>query len=155
MVALNAIEELLYLGVAAVLMCIAAVVLYHSTSDALSSGLPFVETVTAAINGVLFVVIILEIFRTVIAHLEGGGFQLRPFLVIGVISAVRHILLVGAKSLSTSEKASQFNHTQIELGVNAAVAVVLVLALVLVSRAGASSDLGERAAPSAPDDRST
>jgi hypothetical protein len=29
---------------------------------------------------VLFVVIIFEIFRTVTAHREGGGFQLVPFL---------------------------------------------------------------------------
>jgi len=124
-----------------VLIGIAGVVLYDTTSDALSSGLPFAEAVTAAINGVLFVVIILEIFRTVIANLEGGGFQLRPFLIIGIISAVRHILLVAAKSLSTNEKASVFNHTQIELGVNAGVAVVLVVALFLVDRNRASSDI--------------
>jgi len=147
-VTLSAIEQLLYLGVAAVLIGVASVVLYHTTSDAVSSNLPFVDAVTGAINGVLFVVIILEIFRTVIAHLEGGGFQLRPFLIIGIISAVRHILLVGAKSLSTNENASVFNHTQIELGVNAAVTVALVVALVLVYRAGPSSDRDENAGSS-------
>jgi len=69
----------------------------------------------------------------VIAHLEGGGFQLKPFLAIGIISAVRHILLVGAKSLSGAHD-TLFNHTQIELGVNASVALALVIALVLVRR---------------------
>jgi uncharacterized membrane protein (DUF373 family) len=142
---LNLLEEVLYLVVAAVLVGIAGVVLYHTTYDALSSGLPFADTVTAAIDGVLFVVIILEIFRTVMAHLEGGGFQLRPFLIIGIISAVRHILLVGARSLSAHASTNGFNHTQIELGVNAGVAVVLVVALVLVYRAGPTTDIEEAA----------
>lgn len=126
-------EDLIYVAVAVVLVAIAGVLLYHTVSDALSTNALFSDRITAAVNGVLFVVIVLELFRTVIAHLQGGGFQLRPFLIIGIISAVRHILLVGARSLSSAtEKA--FNHTQIELAVNGAVALVLVIALVLLIR---------------------
>jgi uncharacterized membrane protein (DUF373 family) len=54
-------------------------------------------TVTRAVNSVLFIVVILELVRTIIARLEGGGFQLQPFLVIGIISATRDILTVGAE----------------------------------------------------------
>jgi hypothetical protein len=32
-----------------------------------------------------------------VARLEGGGFQVQPFLVIGIISAARDILTVGAE----------------------------------------------------------
>jgi hypothetical protein len=35
--------------------------------------------------------------RTIVGRLEGGGFQLQPFLVIGIISATRDILTVGAE----------------------------------------------------------
>ena len=49
-----------------------------SVSDAVGTRQPFGDAVTAVVNGVLFVVIVLEIFRTVLAHLQGGGFQLRP-----------------------------------------------------------------------------
>ncbi len=104
----------------------------------MNNGSTFAQTVTAGVNGVLFVVIVLEIFRTVLAHLEGGGFQLRPFLIIGIISAVRHILLVGAVAVSNEN--NQFNHAQIELGVNAGVALVLVIALVLLHRRGVAED---------------
>ena len=45
------------------------------------------------INDILFVVIILEIMRTVIVRFTDGIFQLENFLIIGVIAAVRHILL--------------------------------------------------------------
>jgi uncharacterized membrane protein (DUF373 family) len=48
------------------------------------------------INDILFVVIILEIMRTVIVRFTDGIFQLDNFLIIGVIAAVRHILTAGA-----------------------------------------------------------
>jgi uncharacterized membrane protein (DUF373 family) len=133
------VEDAIYVLVAGVLMALAAVLLYRTVADALTSDQSFSATITTAVNGVLFVVIVLEIYRTVVAHLEGGGFQLRPFLVIGVISAVRHILLIGAQSLSSAQ-GKVFAHAQIELGVNAAVALGLVVALVLLHRSGVSTD---------------
>lgn len=136
---LTIIEDVVYLGVAIVLIGVAAAALYNTVDALATSRGSFGDTVTAGINGVLFVVIVLEIFRTVVAHLEGGGFQLRPFVIIGIISAIRRILLVGAQSIST--RSSEFNHAQIELGVNAGVALVLVVALVLIHRAGPASGL--------------
>jgi len=139
--ALSNLEDLVYLAVALVLAGIAVASLYNTINNLINSSGAFATIVTNAVNGVLFVVIVLEIFRTLLAHLEGGGFQLRPFLIIGIISAVRQILLVGAQSLS--EQTTAFNHTVIELGVNAGVALVLVIALVLLNRTGMTSDLDE------------
>ena len=139
---LTTLEDLVYLTVALVLIGIAVAGMYNTVDKLIASnGQEFATVVTNAVNGVLFVVIVLEIFRTVVAHLEGGGFQLRPFLIIGVISAVRHILLVGALSLSNDS--TIFNHTEIELGVNAGVALVLVIALVLLHRTGMTSDIDD------------
>jgi uncharacterized membrane protein (UPF0182 family) len=71
-------------------------------------------------------------------------FNCAPFLIIGIISAVRHILLVGARSLS-SVGDKTFNHTQIELAVNGGVALVLVIALVLLMRSdnGSETNVGD------------
>ena len=132
-------EDAIYLVVAVVLIAIAVALLYRSVSDALNSNAAFAARVTDAVNGVLFVVIVLELFRTVIAHFEGGGFQLKPFLIIGIISAVRHILLSGTRSLA-GESDKVFNHTQIEFAVNAGVALALVIALVLVERTPTTAD---------------
>jgi uncharacterized membrane protein (DUF373 family) len=82
---------------------------------------------------VLFIVIVLELLRTVVARLDGGGFQLQPFLVIGIISASRHILTVGAQ-LSLVGQDLPLTRTMVELGVNAAVVLALATALVLVRR---------------------
>ena len=93
--------------------------------------------VTSGINDVLFVVIVLELLRTVVAHLETEDFQLRSFLIIGIISAVRHILGVGARlTLEAGITDTQFNRAQIELGVSAVVVLALAVSFILISRAG-------------------
>jgi uncharacterized membrane protein (DUF373 family) len=126
-----------------VLVGVAGALLSQTLHDVFTDdSISFVRRIGDAVNGVLFVVIILEIFRTVLAHLEGGGFQLVPFLVIGVISTVRHILLVGTESLE-HQTDRVFTHTQIELGVNALVALALVIALVLIRRSPSGAGDGD------------
>jgi uncharacterized membrane protein (DUF373 family) len=130
-------EDLVHYAVAFVLVGVAGVVLVRSVIDSFAGEHnSFPERVTGVINGILFVIIVMEILRTVVAHFDDAGLQLKPFLIIGIISAVRHILTVGAQvSLgATDDNPSHFRHTQIELGVNAAVVIALVLGLVLVWR---------------------
>lgn len=91
------------------------------------------------INDILFVVIILEIMRTVIVRFTDGIFQLDNFLIIGVIAAVRHILTVGASLTMEKEKTAEyFNRALIEMGVNTGIVLALVFALFL-SRAAIKS----------------
>jgi uncharacterized membrane protein (DUF373 family) len=83
-----------------------------------------------AINDILFVVIILEIARTVIARFKSGFYQLSRFLVIGVIASVRHILSVGSSlTLSIGKTPEAFERGIIELLVNGGIVVALVLAI--------------------------
>jgi uncharacterized membrane protein (DUF373 family) len=128
-------EDAVHLVVAMVLMAVALVVLYQYGHDFLTSQDPFALRVTNIINGLLFVVIVMELLHTVVEHFEFEGFQLKPFLIIGIISAVRHILTVGAReSLGAKETGTAFEQAQIALGVNALVVLVLVVALILVRR---------------------
>ena len=133
-------EDMVHYAVALVLVGVALVVLGHSVLDLFNSDEHFAKLVTDVINSILFVIIVMEILRTVVAHFDDAGLQLKPFLIIGIISAVRHILTVGAQaSLGAAESdaahaASDFSHSQVELGVNAAVVMALVLGLVLVWR---------------------
>ncbi|CAI8369831.1 MAG: Uncharacterised protein [Cellulomonadaceae bacterium TMED98] len=88
-----------------------------------------------AINDVLFIVIILEIVRTIIARFTDGFYQLSKFLVIGVIASVRHILSVGSSlTLDQGKSSEEFERAILELGVNAGVVLALVFAIVLVRR---------------------
>jgi uncharacterized membrane protein (DUF373 family) len=82
------------------------------------------------INDILFIVIILEILRTVISRFTDGVYQLDKFLIIGVIAAVRHILTVGASlTLQTGKSDTAFERAIIELGLNALIVIALVFAI--------------------------
>jgi len=72
--------------------------------------------------------------RTVLTHLEGWGFPFRPFLVIGIIAAVRDILAVSTRltlSSGSTTGATPISQSLLELGTNAGVILVLAVALFL------------------------
>ncbi len=92
----------------------------------------FPATVIEFINDLLLVLIILEVVGTVRSYLQTGTTSLKPFLYIGIISATRRILAIGAQS-TFGEKGSetQFKHLMIDLGINGAVVLALAAALFL------------------------
>lgn len=88
------------------------------------------------VNDILFIVIILEILRTVISRFTDGVFQLDKFLIIGVIAAVRHILTVGASlTLESGKSDAAFDRAVTEMGLNALIVVALVFAIFLSKQA--------------------
>ena len=119
-------------GVALVLLLIAVVVLVRTVGDFLGSQSSYPQSLISAIDGVLIVIIVVDVLRTVLTHFEGSGFPLRPFLIIGIISAVRDILSVSARlALQGPVSGAGFERLAIELGVSSAVALSLAGAMVL------------------------
>src|SRR6266849_1277899 len=126
-------EDLVHYVVIAALLVLAGLALYKTGSDLVGPHRELANRVIDGLNGVLFVVIVLELMSTVVAHFEHAGFQLQPFLIIGIISGVRHILTLGARpSLAGEVTGTAFRQSQIELGVEGAVVLGLGLALFLV-----------------------
>ena len=126
-------EDLVHYVVIAALLVLAGMALYKTGFDLLGRNRDLGNRVIDGLNGVLFVVIVLELMSTVVAHFEHAGFQLQPFLIIGIISGVRHILTLGARlSLAGEVTGTAFRRSQIELGVEAAVVLGLGVALFLV-----------------------
>ena len=103
----------------------------------------FVTTVTvgvlgavlALIHDMLLVVILLELFRTIINFLKTHVITLEPFLYIGIIASTRRILTTGAET-AYSEKLTdlQFHRYLLDVGVNVLVIVALVFAVYLARR---------------------
>lgn len=132
---IQGVDDLVHVAIAVMLLALSIAVLVDTVREFFESDLNFPLAVTYAVNGVLFVVILLEILRTVIAHFTHGTFQLMPFIAIGIISAVRHILTVGSSlTLGQGMEHSQFNRLLLELSVNTGVSLVLVIALVLLRK---------------------
>jgi uncharacterized membrane protein (DUF373 family) len=137
LVIIDRLEEVAHYVIALMLLAIAVIVLYRSAVHLIDNRHHFAVQVTQGINDVLFVVIVLELLRTVLAHLETNDFQLKSFLIVGIISAVRHILGVGARiTLTGTPTHDAFVRSQIELGVGAAVVLGLAISFLLISRAG-------------------
>lgn len=132
---LRVLIDLVQYGVALVLLILAAVVLVRSFVDFISSiasTTAYTTSLISAIDGVLVVIILVDIMRTVLTHLEGWGFPFRPFLVIGIIAAVRDILAVSTRlTLNNTTGGAPIQQSLFELGTNAGVILILALALFL------------------------
>lgn len=86
------------------------------------------------ISDLLLVLIITEVLGTVTHYLKAHATSLRPFLFIGIISATRGILSIGARLSVEQVTADEFPHAMIELGVNAGVVLALGLTLWLLGK---------------------
>ncbi|MBW4029636.1 MAG: hypothetical protein HIU57_03025 [Acidobacteria bacterium] len=115
------------------LLVIAAAVLGRTIYTFFQQWGSFPETVVAAIDGVLVVVILLDIAHTVLAHLRSSSFPVRPFLVIGILAGVRDILSASARlTFGNSMQGINFNRALISLALGVGVVVMLSVALVLM-----------------------
>lgn len=95
-----------------------------------------VEAIVQLISDLLLVVIIMELLWTVVHYLKSHVTSLRPFLFIGIISATRGILLIGAKLTVGSDinKSPNFSSDMIYLGVSAGVILTLGITLKLLGK---------------------
>ncbi|MGO8947371.1 MAG: phosphate-starvation-inducible PsiE family protein [Ktedonobacterales bacterium] len=105
----------------------------------------FGQTVLNFISDLLLVLIIMEVLGTVRSYLEKGDTSVKPFLFIGIISATREILSIGARlSLAGANVVGdEFRNDMIELGVSAAIIVALAVSLKIM---GAAAELPEEEA---------
>ena len=78
----------------------------------------------------------MEVLGTVIHYLKSHVTSLRPFLFIGIISATRGILLIGAKLTVGAPigRGTDFTSDMIELGVSAAVILALGITIRLLGK---------------------
>ncbi|MCI2419313.1 phosphate-starvation-inducible PsiE family protein [Saccharopolyspora sp. K220] len=131
---------LLYV-ISLVLLVLAAAILVVAVVSVVQSPAPWPEQFIGVIEELLLILIVLEIFVTVVHHLRGGHLQLEPFIVVGVIAIVRHILSIVIR-LAVPGAAPVTHDQLVELAVSAGVAFVLVAALALArwSRPRASID---------------
>ncbi len=124
------------------LLLVASIVLVRTIVNFLDQWSAFPATVVGAIDGILVVIILLDIVHTVFRHLRSWTFAVRPFLVIGILAGVRDILSASAHlTLSTNLTTSEFYDTLIALGVGVGVVVFLLLGLLILHFSGHSDEI--------------
>jgi len=128
----DAVEDVFHAILAIALLIIGIGAFYFSIERLITTAPFFPNGMIQGVNDILFIVIILEILRTVISRFTDGVYQLDKFLIIGVIAAVRHILTVGASLTLQSGKSDEaFERAIYEMGLNAIIVVALVFAIFL------------------------
>jgi len=81
-------------------------------------------------NDLLFVLILLELFRTVINFLKSHVITLEPFLYVGIIAGIRRILTGGALMTNLESMSDQaFNRYLWDIGLNVVIVTALVIAV--------------------------
>ncbi|NNN01934.1 MAG: hypothetical protein HKL86_08915 [Acidimicrobiaceae bacterium] len=117
------------------LLLVAGVVLVHTVIDFFRSHSVFSTTVVVAIDGILVVIIVLDIAHTVFGRLRTASFPVRPFLEIGILAGVRDILSASAHlTLSGPLSQRDFNNTLVSLAVGVGVVVMLLLGLFILKQ---------------------
>jgi uncharacterized membrane protein (DUF373 family) len=119
------------------LLIVASVVLVRAVVSFFDNWGTFPQSVVAAIDSILVVIILLDIAHTVFGNLRAFVFPVRPFLVIGILAGVRDILSESAHlTLTSSLTQTDFKDTLVSLGVGVGVVLILLLGLLILRFSG-------------------
>lgn len=87
------------------------------------------------LNDLLLVIILLELFRTVVRFLQTEVLELEPYLAVGIIACTRRILTASAELSHQPEvTVQQFYQYLMDVGLNVTVIMVLILAVFLLRK---------------------
>lgn len=116
------------------LLLVAGVVLMRTVVTFFRHWSNFPEAVVSAIDGILVVIILLDLLNTVFRHVRSSDFPVKSFLVIGILAGVREILSSSARlTLSRSLSTSTFHDTIITLTIGVGMVVFLLIGLLILS----------------------
>lgn len=95
------------------------------------------------LNDLLLVIILLELFRTVIRFLQTEVLDLEPYLAVGIIACTRRVLTASAElSHIPNMTDTQFYQYLMDVGLNVTVIMVLVIGVFLVRKRPAEKAAG-------------
>ena len=99
------------------------------------------ETLVVAIDGLLFVLMVVEILHTVRASFRSGTLVCEPFLIVGLIASIRRVLVITLESSQvnqpgkwSSDSEAILHSTMLELAVLGALIFVMVVSIYLLRR---------------------
>ena len=130
---LGTAENLVY-AVVGILLMVAAVLTLVAVGYELFSSLEdgTLDAVTAALDGLLLVYILVELLGAVRATIRERKLVAEPFLMVGIIASIKEIVVASLKA--SDLKGDEFTDTMTEIGVLAVVILLLGLTSFLVRR---------------------
>ncbi|MDP9419574.1 MAG: phosphate-starvation-inducible PsiE family protein [Actinomycetota bacterium] len=105
--------------------------IYRFAAEA-SEG-PFVPHVLELLDGLLLVFIVAELLHTVRALFDRNVLATEPFLIIGIVAAIRRLLVISAEAPDFLGEA-RFRDLMLEMGILIAAVLALGLTIMLMRR---------------------
>lgn len=125
---LNVLDDVILFFVAMGIIGVAVMLMVEGVTDFIFYTQ---HSISHIISDLMFVLIIMELFRQVMRQINRHAFSLNPFIYIGIIASVRGILLTQMK-LGMGEE--EWEGGVIQLGVHAVIVLVLILGLYFYSK---------------------
>lgn len=122
------IDDIILVLVAAGIIGVAVALVIEAVSDFIYYSQ---HSISHIISDLMFVLIIMELFRQVLRQLTRHTFSLNPFFFIGIIASIRGLLLVQMK-LAMGE--AEWWGGVLQLGVHALIVLILVVSYYFYSK---------------------
>ena len=136
--AFDAATDVLYIGLGVSLACGALAVLVIGVIDFAQSVLSGKASAILFLERLLLVLLILELLYTVQVSFRKHALAPEPFLIVGLISAIRRVLVLTAEFGEMHEQAPALSqYFVIELAVHTVLILALAISLVLLRKRGA------------------
>jgi uncharacterized membrane protein (DUF373 family) len=93
-----------------------------------------VSAATSLLSTLLLVFIFVELLGAVRTTVQERGLVAEPFLLVGIIAAIKEIVLIGSAPPPDGEDFAQFRDSMIEIGVLTGVVLLLAISSLLLRR---------------------
>jgi uncharacterized membrane protein (DUF373 family) len=134
----TAVEDIVYVALGLILACFVFTLLASGFMDFIQSArkgeLP--TAIIGLLDQVLLILLIVELLYTVQVSFREHALVPEPFLLIGLISAIRRVLILTAEFGEHGKTHDVHQRFVVELGVLTVLIIVLVVSLVLMRKVG-------------------
>lgn len=131
-------EDVVYILTALILIVAALILVGNSAYEFIMNlGGDLVTDISSLLDGLLLVLMLVEILHTIGIFLRKRKLVIEPFLAVGIIAAIRRVLIITAEQVHPSEEhAAVFRMTMLELGLLSVMILVFVGCIFLLRRHG-------------------
>jgi uncharacterized membrane protein (DUF373 family) len=126
-------EDVIYVAIGLLLLVTAALLLIYSVSGIIHhiSDADHVRAALHVLDRMLLTLMIIEILYTVRVSIKSHSLCAEPFLIVGMIAAIRRILVISVEGAYVPEK---FNHHMIETGILGFLIFLFVISIILLRK---------------------
>jgi uncharacterized membrane protein (DUF373 family) len=133
---LRIVEDVLYIGIAVLLSVGAGVLLVEAAMQVVTavSGQDVGKGMLEVLDTLLLVFIFAELLFAVRTTIAERRIVAEPFLIVGILAAIKEIVVLSVKAASILDDGPQFARAAVEIGLLGGLVLALAIAAVLLRR---------------------